>query len=117
MELYLRDPDPRARLDVVLAPDPVILVLNILPPLLVLVDPLGELGKRVPVHHAVRETAVRELQPLAPLDSSIGGVLADRPAVSQPYAAPPFLSRTAVPPPADLRQRVPSNDMVPLEPI
>lgn len=115
MELYLRDPDPRACLDVVTAFDPVVEVLNLLPHVCVAVDPVGKLGKRVLLLHMVRETDVRELQPLAPLDLLIG-VLADRPAVSQPYAAPPFLLRTAVPPPADLRKLVPFLDVVPLVP-
>src|SRR5215213_6055644 len=112
---YLRDPDPPATLDLVGVLDPGVGVVNLLPPVAVSVDPFGKLGKRVPSLHMVGETPVRELQPLAGSDEV--GILANHPAVGQPYAPPPALCRTTVPPEGDLRERVPFLDVVPLEPI
>ena len=104
------DPDPPATFDVVGVLDPGVGVVYPLPLILVAVDPLGELGKRVAPLHVVVEPTVRESQPLARADQVRVG--AYRPAVGQPNSAPPALSPTSVPPPGDTREGVPRLHVV-----
>ncbi len=81
--------------------DPRVRLVYYPPAVPVVVDPLGELPKRVSPLHVVGEPEVRELQLLVRADPV--GVLADRLAVGQPYAPPPALATVAVPSQGDLR--------------
>jgi hypothetical protein len=115
-ELHLPwDPDPPTSFDVVGVLDPGVGVVNLLPLVAIAVDPLSELEKRVAPLYVVVEPTIRESQPLARADQVRVG--ADRPAVGQPYAPPPALFRTSVPPQGDAREGVPRLYVVQLKPL
>src|SRR5918994_5204851 len=111
----LGNPDPPASLNPVRVLDPRVGLVYYPPAVPVIVDPFSKLRKSVPSLHMVREPTVRELKPLARSDEV--GILTDRPAVGQPYATPPALCWTAVPPLSDVREGIPFLHVVPLKPL
>ena len=112
----LRNPDPPTRLDLIDVRDPRVGLEDYTEEAILAVNPLSDLGQRVPRLDVVPEASVKgKLYPHARADRV--GVLADHGAVGQPYAAPIFLASVTKPSEGNIRQVVPFLHVVPSEPI